>query len=75
MKIYKITRTDEVGYDDYDSAIVAADSKDVAIRITPGWVNSYGGWPDNLELISVEYIGKAKKGTKTGVILASYNAG
>lgn len=35
MNLYRIYRTDEVGYDEYDSAVVAAESEDVALRMAP----------------------------------------
>jgi hypothetical protein len=35
----------------------------------------YSDWVDNPNQVNVEYIGKAKKGTKQGIILASFNAG
>jgi hypothetical protein len=35
----------------------------------------YGDWPNNLIGIRAELIGSAVKGTKAGLILASFNAG
>jgi hypothetical protein len=34
----------------------------------------YGTWCD-ADLVEVEYLGPAKRGTKSGVICASFNAG
>jgi len=52
MNIYKITRTDEWGYDDYDAAIVIAESAYAAVRINPAkwvraeWSDALGAWID-----------------------------
>lgn len=35
----------------------------------------YGSWTNDIEKIEVEYIGEAKKGSKKGVVIASFNAG
>ena len=47
MKLYKISRTNKIGYDEYDSAIVAAKSATDAITIHPsGYVTHVknGAW-------------------------------
>lgn len=72
MNLYRVERTDRVGYDEYDSVVVAAESEDEARTIQP---SEYGGaWapPDALD---VDLIGIAKEGTERGVILASFGAG
>lgn len=81
MKLYLLTQDVETGLDTYDSVIVAAKDENDAARITPSnkdiksqglW---FGDWPKDIKDIKVELIGTAKKGTKRGVILASFNAG
>ena len=79
MNLYKISQTVNNHWDTYDSAIVAAESKEIARSIHPShckglqeW-NNYG-WCAK-EDVKVKLIGTAIKGTKTGVILASFNAG
>lgn len=37
MNIYKVSRTDRVGYDEYDSFICFANSEDEARNIHPAW--------------------------------------
>lgn len=41
MKLYKITQSDNNGYDTYDSAIVCANSEDEARIINPGGYYKY----------------------------------
>lgn len=79
MNLYLLTQTENDDYDTYDSCIVAADSEDKARLITPA---SYGNggfdgcmWASSTELVTVELIGKAIKGTVAGVIIGSFNAG
>lgn len=82
MKLYLLTQDANNDYDTYDSAIVAANNKEEARFIHPD--NHRNPWDGNGELccswcdaasVKVEYIGKAKAGTKKGVILSSFNAG
>ncbi len=80
MKIYKIERLDDVGYDEFDSMVVSASSEDDAKSIHPQegdyWDNSYGTWvakEDVDTLLSVEYIGETA--LYKGVILSSFRAG
>ena len=84
MKLWRLFRPgiDGFDYDEFDAAIVAAETEDDARTIQPsnrtdlgsGVPEKYVGWvpPDQ---VSIEYIGEAKPGTKRGVILASFNAG
>jgi len=89
MKIYKIERTDKWSYDDYDSAVVAAESEDDARSIHPdveyevlcareqlenGRQNGdVHGWTLR-EYIKVTYLGEADSSIGRGVICASFNA-
>lgn len=83
MKLFKLSQTENNGYDTYDSCVVAAENAEDAKLIHPSehasesWVTERfdtGAWakPDQ---ISVEEIGTAAPHIKPGVILASFNAG
>lgn len=67
MNLYLVSRNDRVDYDEYDSAVVAA--------ATPLKAKEWGCGTQSITPLSVEYIGKAKAGTKEGWILQSFNAG
>lgn len=81
MNLYLISRNEAIGYDEYDSAIVAAESPEDAITIHPdrqkASVPQAGdhSWAYNVKNIEVTLIGQATPKTKRGVILASFNAG
>lgn len=74
MKLYRIWRTTATDYDQYDSAIVAAESEEEARKTDIGSTGEYGTWvtPDKID---VECIGIARPDMKAGLILASFNAG
>jgi hypothetical protein len=80
MNLYIIFRSDETGYDEFDSAVVAARNEDAARTIHPnGGINvvddeSSDTWI-HPEYVRVTLIGKAVKGQTHGVILASFRAG
>ena len=81
MNLYKITQGEFIGYDTYDSAVVAAPSHEAARKIHPSpyvttddWKNR-DNWASSPDNVTAEYIGKAAAGTEAGVILASFNAG
>lgn len=89
MKLYKISQTARVDYDTFDSAVVAAESEEEARNTHPetiweipdlksediDWGYKYGTWAPSPDDVKVEYLGEAKEGTKSGVIVASFNAG
>jgi hypothetical protein len=77
MRLWKLTRTDKWGYDDFDSAIVAANTEQEARSITPDGdpFDDDTCWASAPERVLVERLGTAKKGTQAGVVLASFNAG
>ena len=81
MKLYLIWQTDNSGYDTFDSAVVAAESPKIAKNINPfngsliDWDKPPYSWCKYVDEVYVEYIGKAKRGIKQGVICASFNAG
>lgn len=74
MKLWRIWQDFNNDWDTYDSAVVAAETKEDARRIEVGSVERYGTWAPS-EHVKVEYLGEAKPGTQSGVILASFNAG
>ena len=68
--LYLICRKSLTSYDEYDSAVVCADSIEEARRTE---VDSYG-WVIP-RYVKVKTLGVAKDSIKKGVILASFNAG
>ncbi len=72
MKLFKISQSVNNSWDTFDSIIVAAKDGFDAYTVKPfdkdSWVNHAGE-------LSVEEIGTAKRGTKRGIILESFNAG
>ena len=80
MKLWLISQTVNDGYDTYDSAVVAAETKEEARMTHPsgnnwnGEMGTYDSWCDAKD-VSVEFVGIAKDGTKAGIICASFNAG
>ena len=88
MNLYLISQTERTGYDTYDSAVVAASSPARARRISPresdkkplpaksAWpARVTGAWASRVGNVTAEFIGTATPETKTGLILASFNAG
>ena len=73
MNIYKIWQKYNTDWDTYDSAIVTAETEEEARRITPG--SDVDEWVSDFNYVNVKLIGKAVDGTKSGVILGSFNAG
>lgn len=82
MNLYKLSQSDRIDYDTYDSCVVASESEDEARKIHPGdypleedgrWVSR--PWAKKPENVTVELIGIATPGTEEGVICASFNAG
>ena len=81
MNLYRLSQTDNCDYDTYDSCVVAAKSEEDAKSIHPSGHDNISDdyrsydWVDKPSLITCELIGAAVKGTKRGVICASFNAG
>ena len=67
MKIYLVTRTDDYGYDEYDSAVVIEKTPKKAMEFCEQYFNKG-------EMIC-ELIGTATSKQKAGEVLASFNAG
>ena len=77
MNLYLVSRTDRVGYDEYDSMVVAAESEDAARLMKPAnemAPYSGQGWTDNPEALTVELISTSLDSTPR-VVITSYNAG
>lgn len=83
MNLYLLPQSDNTGYDTYDSCVVAAKNEDEARKMHPDGSTPVEKWPTYVfadwakhpDNVKVELIGRATKGTKAGVILASFNAG
>ena len=82
MKLWYISQEVNNDYDSYDSAVVAAETEELARTIHPGGYTreqvlkdyQFNSWADP-KYVEVERIGTAKKGTKEGVVCSSFNAG
>jgi hypothetical protein len=82
MNLYLISQNKNNDYDTYDSAVVAAPNEQAARETHPSgevWPDEdrYSGnyWVRTPNEVTATLIGKAVKGTKAGVICASFNAG
>jgi hypothetical protein len=82
MNLYMISQRENNDYDTYDSAVVAAPDEETARLMNPAngdlisdWGHNYSTWCSSPDLVCVELLGIAKPGTKTGVIVSSFNAG
>jgi len=64
MKIFLVKRTDSTGWDEYDSFVIVADSKEEAIKLADGEEKNAKGW------IAKEVIADALR-----IVLSSFNAG
>ena len=70
MKVYLVKRNDRAGYDEYDSAVVVAESPDQALNILKAahindYMPTWGDWNVTTEEVSLV----------SGIILESFNAG
>ena len=80
MNIYLIWQNENIGYDTYDSVVVAAENEESAKLIHPNEISEkpWGSrsWCNHPDHVKVELVGKYE-GTKTEphVILSSFNAG
>ena len=71
MKIYLVSRNDDVGYDEYDSAVVVAETPEAAINMLKEkhGISSHYLWK-GFDVSVTEIIP-----SNEGVILESFNAG
>ena len=77
MFIYKLTQEETVGYDTYDAMVVIAKSAKAAKMILPNRESIWTGqaWASSPDHVTVTKIGKAEPGSRTGIVLSSFNAG
>lgn len=83
MNLYLIEQDAHDDYDTFDSAVVAAETEDEARDMNPGggekidWSkpDHYFSWCYAREQVKVTLIGVAVPFTKSGPIVASFNAG
>ena len=80
MNLYLVTNT-TAKIDQFAAMIVAANTPEDAIRIHPAGVNGWQNeaiarvWTTDTTALTCVRIGTAKRGTRKGVVLASFNAG
>ena len=82
MNLYLLKRTDKWDYDQYDSAVVAAESENEAKKIHPDGsdiivseeANRWDSWV-SVDRVECQLIGVAEPLTNRGVICSSFNAG
>lgn len=82
MKIFKIERLDDVGYDHYDSAVVVADDEESARNYCVGgeWGDRWTSWCKTPDDVMVTYLGEcgmdlSMNDGETFIVLGSFNAG
>ncbi len=82
MNIYLISQKEIVGWDTFDSAVVAALTAKKARETHPSessmgnpWKTRYPCWATIPKKVTAKLIGKAKHNTEAGIICASFNAG
>ena len=81
MKLFLISQSENDDYDTYDSAVVAAETEEIAKAMSPAdgkpmvFGARYSSWCKSLEDVEVQYLGEAVEGTEPGIICASFNAG
>ena len=78
MKLWKLSQTDRIGRGTYDSAVVAAESEDLARTLHPSQhcvLREQGdeSWAISLSGVKCLLVGDAIDGTREGVICASFN--
>lgn len=64
--IWLIERTDEIGYDEYVSAVVCAPDEETAVALS--YIGSYKN-------LAVKSVGEAFEGVPVGMVMDSFNAG
>jgi hypothetical protein len=68
MFLYIVSRTDQVGYDEYDSYVVAAANQDQAVALTGFNTHQARYYPE------VQLIGTSNE-DRSGILHSSFNAG
>lgn len=72
VKLWLLVRDELIDYDTYDSAVVAAETEDLARHTR---IDKYHDWTTHIDELKVRLLGEAIAGTMAGVICASFNAG
>jgi len=75
MNLYLLSQHQNNWYDTFDSLVVAAKDEESARNIKPSSRDWGCDWAYSPDQVTVEFIGKAIKGTLEGVVLSSFNAG
>lgn len=89
MNLYRLSQTENGGYDTYSDCVVAAESAEAAQRIRPDrepwafeeegydpeWSYVPHSWATKIENVKVELIGFAVEGLKAGLVCVSFHAG
>ena len=73
MKLYLLKRTDEWGYDEYDSLVYAAESAQDAVDMSLK-DDMYDDWTTQ-NYIDITFLGFAESNITRGKIIGSFNAG
>ena len=76
MNLYLITRNDRVGWDEYDSAVIAAPNEEIAISFIVK--EMLWGWQHNPEQqldVTAKLVGTTTPDIEAGILIASFNAG
>lgn len=77
MNIYLISRTTPADYGEYEGAVVIASRPSTARAMHPNeeikdWDEEETSAWVSFEQVKVTYLGKAQKGSKSGIVLASF---
>lgn len=80
MKIYRLSQSQNNGYDTYSDCVVIAENEQDAKTIDPNGGDfkeneEYCDWADTYQDINVEEIGIANDDQQRGVVCASFHAG
>ena len=79
MKLWLLTRTDETDYDEYDSAVVSAETEYDAARVHVKGAGDHWGcqqWAPSPDQIKVVFLGDAAPEIKSRTVIhSSYRAG
>lgn len=72
LSIYLVTRTDPVGWDEFDGFVAVAESEEVALALQPGPSDS---WPVSTSDLEIALVGTAEPSINSSFILKSFRAG
>lgn len=85
MYLFRVSRNDGCGYDEYDSFVAIAENENEALEMNPkdgskfdfdsAKLSDIYEWPVKKTDLTVTLLGIAVEGSTIGVVLASFNAG